>query len=125
LAIASQTSFRYVAALPAILLVVFGAIWLRDRLKGGYQPSESRISVLDARCFCPESRGFAGLGKSATIFKWGLRSRKLLERGALSDARPGGWISWAEVQLSRGAWLSNPLSRKASGQPYGCDTTGR
>jgi hypothetical protein len=38
LAIASQTSFRYVAALPAILLVVFGAIWLRDKSKGGYKP---------------------------------------------------------------------------------------
>jgi hypothetical protein len=36
LAIASQTSFRYVAALPAILLIVFGAIWLHDRSKGGY-----------------------------------------------------------------------------------------
>jgi MFS family permease len=38
LAIASQTSFRYVAALPAILLIVFGAIWLHDRSKGGFKP---------------------------------------------------------------------------------------
>ncbi|HYZ82881.1 MAG TPA: MFS transporter [Bryobacteraceae bacterium] len=38
LAIASQTSFRYVAALPAILLVVFGVIWLYDRARGGYRP---------------------------------------------------------------------------------------
>ena len=38
LAIASQTSFRYVAVLPAILLVVFGAIWLYDKSKGGYKP---------------------------------------------------------------------------------------
>jgi MFS family permease len=38
LSIASQTSFRYVAVLPAILLVVFGAIWLYDKSKGGYKP---------------------------------------------------------------------------------------
>ncbi len=37
LAIASQASFRAVAALPAILLVVFGAIWLYDRSKGGFK----------------------------------------------------------------------------------------
>jgi len=39
LTIASQTSFRYVAALPAILLIVFGAIWLYDRSRGGYKPT--------------------------------------------------------------------------------------
>ena len=39
LAIASQTSFRYVAILPAVLLVVFGAIWLYDRSRGGYKPT--------------------------------------------------------------------------------------
>lgn len=38
LGIASQASFRAVAALPAILLVVFGAIWLYDRSKGGHKP---------------------------------------------------------------------------------------
>ena len=38
LAIASRTSFRYVAILPAALLIVFGAIWLYDRSKGGYKP---------------------------------------------------------------------------------------
>jgi hypothetical protein len=38
--IAAQTSFRYVAALPAILLIVFGAIWLYDKSKGGYKPSK-------------------------------------------------------------------------------------
>jgi hypothetical protein len=38
LALASQESFRKVAILPAILLVVFGAIWLHDRSKGGYKP---------------------------------------------------------------------------------------
>jgi MFS family permease len=37
LGIASQASFRAVAALPAILLVVFGAIWLYDRSKGGFK----------------------------------------------------------------------------------------
>jgi hypothetical protein len=37
LGIASQSSFRAVAILPAILLVVFGAIWLYDRSKGGYK----------------------------------------------------------------------------------------
>lgn len=38
LGIASQASFRAVAALPAILLVVFGAIWLYDRSRGGFKP---------------------------------------------------------------------------------------
>jgi hypothetical protein len=33
LGIAAQTSFKAVAILPAILLVVFGAIWLYDRSK--------------------------------------------------------------------------------------------
>lgn len=37
LGIASQASFRAVAILPAILLVVFGAIWLYDRSKGGFK----------------------------------------------------------------------------------------
>jgi MFS family permease len=40
LGIAAQTSFLYVAALPAILIVVFGAIWLYDRARGGYQPKK-------------------------------------------------------------------------------------
>jgi len=34
---AAQASFRAVAILPAILLVVFGAIWLYDRSKGGFK----------------------------------------------------------------------------------------
>jgi len=38
LGIAAQASFRDVAILPAILLLVFGAIWLYDRSKGGYRP---------------------------------------------------------------------------------------
>ena len=36
LSLAAQTSFRAVAVLPAVLLIVFGAIWLRDRAKGGF-----------------------------------------------------------------------------------------
>ena len=35
--IAAQTSFEMVAILPAILLVVFGAIWFYDRSKGGFR----------------------------------------------------------------------------------------
>jgi hypothetical protein len=38
LGIAAQTSFRAVAVLPAILLIVFGGIWLYDRSRGGYRP---------------------------------------------------------------------------------------
>ncbi len=34
---AAQISFRAVAILPAILLFVFGAIWLYDRSKGGFK----------------------------------------------------------------------------------------
>ena len=37
---ASQHSFRIVAILPAILLVVFGAIWLYDKARGGYRPEK-------------------------------------------------------------------------------------
>ena len=37
LSVASQHSFRMVAILPAILLVVFGAVWLYDRSRGGYK----------------------------------------------------------------------------------------
>jgi MFS family permease len=40
LGLAAQMSFRYVAILPAILLVVFGAIWLHDRSKGGFKPEK-------------------------------------------------------------------------------------
>ncbi len=40
LGIAAQASFRAVAALPAILLIVFGAIWLYDRSKGGFKPTK-------------------------------------------------------------------------------------
>lgn len=34
---AAQKSFQVVAILPAILLIVFGAIWLYDRSRGGYR----------------------------------------------------------------------------------------
>ena len=37
LSLAAQASFRRVAILPAFLIIVFGAIWLYDRSKGGYQ----------------------------------------------------------------------------------------
>jgi len=47
LSMAAQKSFRMVAILPAILLVVFGAIWLYDRARGGYK----------AEKIVPESEG--------------------------------------------------------------------
>ena len=34
---AAQQSFRMVAILPAILLIVFGAVWLYDKSRGGYR----------------------------------------------------------------------------------------
>jgi fucose permease len=42
---ASQRSFRVVAILPAILLIVFGAIWIYDRSRGGYKAEK----ILPAR----------------------------------------------------------------------------
>jgi MFS family permease len=42
LGLAAQASFRYVAILPAILLIVFGAIWMWDRSRGGFKAT--RIS---------------------------------------------------------------------------------
>ena len=44
LGVAAQTSFRAVAILPALLLIVFGAIWVYDRSKGGYR-AESLSTV--------------------------------------------------------------------------------
>lgn len=38
LAQASTESFRVVAIMPAILLAVFGLVWLNDRRKGGFKP---------------------------------------------------------------------------------------
>jgi hypothetical protein len=40
LTVASQSSFRSVAILPAILLLVFGLMWVYDRSRGGYRPAE-------------------------------------------------------------------------------------
>ena len=37
LGIAAQTSFRAVALVPAMLIVVFGAIWVYDRSRGGFR----------------------------------------------------------------------------------------
>jgi hypothetical protein len=37
LGIAAQASFRAVAVFPAILLLVFGAIWFYDRSRGGFK----------------------------------------------------------------------------------------
>jgi hypothetical protein len=37
LGIAAQESFRDVAILPAILLIVFAGIWIYDRSRGGYR----------------------------------------------------------------------------------------
>jgi MFS family permease len=53
---ASQFSFRAVAILPAILLLVFGAIWLYDKSRGGYRPAEIRPT---------ESAGDATAGTAA------------------------------------------------------------
>jgi MFS family permease len=39
---AAQISFRDVAILPAVLLIVFGGIWMYDRAKGGFKAT--RIS---------------------------------------------------------------------------------
>jgi hypothetical protein len=39
---AAQASFRDVAVLPAILLIVFGAVWMYDRSRGGFKAT--RIS---------------------------------------------------------------------------------
>jgi fucose permease len=40
LGIAAQASFRAVAILPAVLLIVFGAIWLYDKSHGGFKPKK-------------------------------------------------------------------------------------
>jgi MFS family permease len=38
--LAAQLSFKEVAILPAILLIVFGAVWLHDRSKGGFKATK-------------------------------------------------------------------------------------
>jgi MFS family permease len=40
LGVAAQTSFRAVAIMPAVLLIVFGGIWFYDRSRGGYRPTK-------------------------------------------------------------------------------------
>ena len=40
LGLAAQTSFRAVAILPALLLIVFGAIWFYDKSKGGFKATK-------------------------------------------------------------------------------------
>jgi MFS family permease len=40
LGLAAQTSFRYVAILPAILLIVFAGIWMYDRSRGGFKATK-------------------------------------------------------------------------------------
>jgi MFS family permease len=47
LAYASQYSFRAVAILPAILLLVFGAIWLYDKSRGGYRPASIKADSVE------------------------------------------------------------------------------
>lgn len=37
LTVASKYSFRYVALLPAVLVIVFGLYWLKDKASGGYK----------------------------------------------------------------------------------------
>ena len=37
-AIGAKMSFRYVSALPLVLIFIFGAIALSDRARGGYKP---------------------------------------------------------------------------------------
>jgi fucose permease len=46
---ASQYSFRVVAVLPAILLFVFGGIWLRDKARGGYRPEKIALTEAEAK----------------------------------------------------------------------------
>ena len=51
LSFASQYSFRLVAVLPAVLLIIFGVIWLYDKARGGYRavqiaPNRARQSGL-------------------------------------------------------------------------------
>jgi fucose permease len=41
---ASQISFRYVAALPLVLLLVFGAIWQYERMRGGLKPRRLTVT---------------------------------------------------------------------------------
>ena len=51
LGVAAQASFRAVAILPAVLLIVFGAIWLYDRSKGRIQ-TEKDLMSFQTRPYC-------------------------------------------------------------------------
>ena len=42
---AAQASFRYVSMIPLVLLVVFGAIWIYDRSRGGYKAESIAAST--------------------------------------------------------------------------------
>ena len=53
LAVASQMSFRYIAILPAILLLVFGAIWVYDKSKGGYKPVKLAVKPVHGESQLP------------------------------------------------------------------------
>src|SRR4029077_15850040 len=56
LGIAAQTSFRAVAILPAVLLVVFGGIWLYDRSKRSVRACETSRPALAGRRSLDEHR---------------------------------------------------------------------
>ena len=51
---ASQMSFRLVAVLPALLLIVFGAVWLYDRSHGGFKPIRLTVGEELAEPIQPE-----------------------------------------------------------------------
>jgi hypothetical protein len=38
--VAAADSFRFVAMLPVVLLLVFGVIWVLDKRKGGFKPEK-------------------------------------------------------------------------------------
>jgi MFS family permease len=44
----AQQAFRRVAILPVILVVIFGAIAITDRLRGGYKPEELKSKELSS-----------------------------------------------------------------------------
>jgi hypothetical protein len=64
LAQASTASFRIVAYMPAVLLIVFGLVWLNDRRKGGFKPEtlvigrsrlpdQATLSGAELHCLAP------------------------------------------------------------------------
>jgi MFS family permease len=44
-AIGASYAFRYVSALPVVLVVIFGSIALYDRSRGGYKPEELKVEA--------------------------------------------------------------------------------